>query len=41
MKGGVSIRFQLLGLCAALLLLVAVVELLFGTFFARAYFLNQ
>ena len=41
MKGGVSIRFQLLGLCAALLLLVAVVELFFGTFFARAYFLNQ
>ena len=35
-----SIRTQVLGLCAALLLIVAAGQLLFGTFFARAYFLH-
>ncbi len=41
MRRALSIRTQLLGLCAALLLIVAVGQLLFGTFFARAYFLHQ
>ena len=41
MRRALSIRTQVLGLCAALLLIAAVGQLLFGTFFARAYFLNQ
>ncbi len=41
MRRAFSIRTQVLGLCAALLLIVAAGQLLFGTFFARAYFLHQ
>ena len=41
MKRPPSIRTLLLGLCAALLLIVAAGELIFGAFFARAYFLGQ
>ena len=41
MRRALSIRTQVLGLCAVLLLIAAVGQLLFGTFFARAYFLNQ
>ena len=36
MKRPPSIRTLLLGLCAALLLIVAAGELIFGAFFARA-----
>lgn len=41
MRQPLSIRVQLLGLCAALLLIVAAGQLLFGTFLARAYFIGQ
>ena len=41
MKRALSIRTQVLTLCAALLLIAAAGQLLFGTFFARAYFLQQ
>ncbi len=41
MRRARSIRAWLLGLCAALLLIVAGVQLLFGTSLARAYFLGQ
>ena len=41
MKRPSSIRTQVLGLCVALLLIAAVGQLLFGTFFARGYFLHQ
>lgn len=41
MRRAFSIRTQVLGLCAALLLIAAAGQLLFGTFFARGYFLHQ
>ena len=41
MKRALSIRTQVLGLCAALLLIAAAGQLLFGTFLARTYFLHQ
>ena len=41
MKRPLSIRTQVLGLCAALLLIAAAGQLLFGACFARAYFLHQ
>ena len=41
MRRALSIRTQVLGLCAALLLIAAAGQLLFGTFFARGYFLHQ
>ena len=41
MRRALSIRAQVLGLCAALLAITAAGQLLFGTFFARAYFLAQ
>lgn len=41
MRRARSIRAWLLGLCAALLLIAAGVQLLFGTSLARAYFLGQ
>ena len=41
MRRALSIRTQVLSLCAALLLIAAAGQLLFGTFFARTYFLQQ
>lgn len=41
MKRVLSIRSRVLGLCAALLLIAAAGQLIFGTFLARAYFLHQ
>lgn len=41
MRRPFSIRTQVLVLCAALLLIAAAGQLLFGTFLARAYFLRQ
>ena len=41
MRRAFSIRTQVLAQCAALLLMAAAGQLLFGTFFARSYFLQQ
>ena len=41
MRRALSIRTQVLALCPALLLIAAAGQLLFATFFARAYFLQQ